>query len=243
MALGGIFLRVTQTTLRAIQLLASILVLAVYSYFLAVLSRNDVPIAQRYKAVEGISGAAVLYGGFAVFLTLCLGGMTFFAFIALVLDLCFSGCFIAIAYYNRDGRHSCRGFVNTPLGSGEASTNNEGFPSLHRACQLEKAVFAVAIVNVGLFLITAVLQVALVRHHKREKRYGPSPANNYTSGFGRRSFWRRNKRNTRDAELATAGVHDKHGIRPSHDTGYTGNTEIPQSGYGHGQHPTTATNY
>lgn len=94
-----------------------------------------------------------------------------------------------------------------------------------------------------LFLITAAFQVVLARHHKKEKRYGPSPSNNYTSGLGRRGqFWRRNKRNTRDAELATTGLaSDKHAYRPSADTGYTGSTVNP--GYGHNHTTGTATNY
>lgn len=34
----------------------------------------------------------------------------------------------------------------------------------------------------------------MVRSHQREKRFGPSPANGYTSGSTRRrGFWRRNK--------------------------------------------------
>jgi hypothetical protein len=40
------------------------------------------------------------------------------------------------------------------------------------------------------------LQVLLARHHKREKRFGPSPANGYTYGSRRRGGWfsRKNKR-------------------------------------------------
>lgn len=35
----------------------------------------------------------------------------------------------------------------------------------------------------------------MVRNHRREKRFGPSPANGYTSGSNRRrGFWRRNKK-------------------------------------------------
>jgi hypothetical protein len=30
------------------------------------------------------------------------------------------------------------------------------------------------------------MEFALTRHHQKEKRYGPSPQNDYTSGFGRR---------------------------------------------------------
>lgn len=31
------------------------------------------------------------------------------------------------------------------------------------------------------------MEFVLVRHHRKEKRFGPSPANNYTSGYGRKN--------------------------------------------------------
>jgi hypothetical protein len=34
----------------------------------------------------------------------------------------------------------------------------------------------------------------MARHQQREKRFGPSPANGYTSGSRRGAFWRRNRR-------------------------------------------------
>jgi hypothetical protein len=215
MAFGGAVLRITQIALRIIQLLCGVVALAIFSYFLAVLSDHKLPISTWVRAVEGMSGASVLYLLFAVLLTLFLGGIAFFAFIAVVLDICFIGCYAAIAWFNRHGAGSCTGNADTVLGTYD--------PNLHQACRLETAVFAVAIINIFLFIITALLQVLLVRHRKKEKRYGPSPANNYTSGTGRTPFWRRNKkvRSTRDAELATAGTG---AIRPSYDTGYTGTT-------------------
>jgi hypothetical protein len=232
MALGGAVLRITQTALRVIQLLCGVAALAIFSYFLAVLSDHKLPIHTWVRAVEGMSGASVLYLLFAILLTIFLGGNILIGFILVVLDICFVGCYAAVAYYNRGGAGSCQGNVDTALGSGPSDSSGFGFggnqsvtyaPNLRRACKLETAVFAVAIINVFLFLITAVLQVALVRHHKREKRYGPSPANNYTYSGGRTPFGRRNRkvRNTRDAEMATAGTG---AIRPSHDTSYTGTT-------------------
>jgi hypothetical protein len=79
------------------------------------------------------------------------------------------------------------------------------------------------------------VQLALGRHHKKEKRFGPSPANNYTSGTGRRRFWQKRSTGPRDPEMAgtvpgtttqttgtlAPGAHD---YRPSHDTAYTGTT-------------------
>ncbi|KAI9728042.1 MAG: hypothetical protein M1834_007856 [Cirrosporium novae-zelandiae] len=231
MALGGAFLRITTTLVRVIQLLASIVALGVFSYFLAVLAKNDAPIAKDWRAVEGMSGAATLYGIFAVLLTLCLGGVAFFAFLAIVLDICFVGCYIAIAILTRHSADSCTGTVQTPVGTGLASAypsyNGDTFsPHFGLACRLEKAVFAVSIINIILFIISAALTVGMARHHKREKAYGPSPANNYTSGRSRGKFWQRKKRNTYDAEMAVAG-----GLRPSAETGLTGSTAHDGVGY------------
>ena len=81
-----------------------------------------------------------------------------------------------------------------------------------------------------LFLISIFLQIALARSHKREKRYGPSPANNYTSGSGSRKIWQRKpwqrkNKGTRDIELGTTAAgalpNDQYDIRASDVTGTT----------------------
>lgn len=86
------------------------------------------------------------------------------------------------------------------------------------------------------------MQVLLARHHKREKAYGPSPANNYTSGSGKVPFWKRRRAARRDPEMAgavpatgTKGSHLTPGhtadpYRPSHDTAMTGSTAVRNSG-------------
>ena len=100
-----------------------------------------------------------------------------------------------------------------------------------------------------LFLVTAALALLLNRHHKKEKKYGPGPSNDYTSGTGRRSFFKRKPKSkpTHDAEeLGALGGgnaviaeekthHKKHGneFRPSNDTGMTGSTAAaPETAYG-----------
>lgn len=87
------------------------------------------------KAVEGISGAAVIYTAFAMILTCFLGGITFFSFLGVVLDILFCGGFIAIAILTDGGRNSCSGVNNSPIGSGE-----------YLSCQLQRVVFIVAII-------------------------------------------------------------------------------------------------
>lgn len=98
-----------------------------------------------------------------------------------------------------------------------------------------------------LFLLTAIMAVLLMRHHKKEKKFGPGPSNGYTSGAGKKPpFWKRNKKTNHDAELGTMGagsaaiVDEKHhkknnrvsDIRPSHETGMTGSTAAPPDAYG-----------
>jgi hypothetical protein len=254
MAIGGAILRITATALRVIEFACAAIILGIYSYFLAVLSKHDLSIPTWEKAVEGMSGAAVLYTIFGVILTLFLGGTAVFGYLGIVLDILFAGCFAAIAYYTRHGANSCNGTVNTPIGRGPSNAAAPGAGDYGYACTLNTAAFAVAILGLFLFLLSAVFNVLLVQHHKKEKKYGPSPANNYTKGSGRRPFWKRNKtpKGTRDAELATAGTTHHHS-RVSHETGMTGTTingghpthvGDPKYGQpGYGQQQGYATNY
>jgi hypothetical protein len=221
----------------------------IYSYFLAVRADRNQGIPTWQKAVEGISGVAVLYTIAAVVLTCCLGGISFFAITAIILDILFVGGFIAIAVLTRRGAQSCTGIVNTPLGIGNTAMNSEGFGqnglgtgqgenltysvSPRTACRMNTAVFAVSIVGIFLFLMTALFQIFLIRKNKKDKRFGPGPSNDYTSGPAKRNFWQRKPKTAdRDAEMATAttvgagGLTANHAndIRPSHDTAYTGST-------------------
>jgi hypothetical protein len=266
MALGGVVLRFGQTGLRFLEFGCAAIVLGIYSYFLSVLSHKNMHIPTWEKAVEGISGAACLYLIFCILLTIFLGGIPIFAVLAIILDILFIGGFAAIAYYTRHGANSCKGIVNTPLGTGLQSQDAPGAGDWGYVCSLNTACFAVAVVAILLFLITAAVQFLLMRHHQKEKRYGPGPSNNYTSGT-RRPFWKRNRqpRGTRDAEMATgtAGTgglatgHHAATVRPSHETGMTGSTvnnagqapyatepKYGQPGYGmHGHNAPAATNY
>ncbi|OJD12685.1 hypothetical protein AJ78_06753 [Emergomyces pasteurianus Ep9510] len=204
MSATGVFIRFTNLLFRLLQLATSVIILGIFSYFLAVLTDHNVPIARWIKAVEGLAGAATLYTLAASIFTLCIGGIAFFAALMLILDICFIGAFIAIAIMTRHGADSCTGTVDTPLGKGDASRLAPGFgvagddsnftftPSLGSACRLQKGTFAVAIIGIILFALSLYPQVLYARHHKRGKRFGPSPGNNYTEGpsrTGPRSFW------------------------------------------------------
>ena len=147
MGFTGAPLRVLQTLLRGVQLCCALVTCGVFASYLGILSNNDLPITPYIQAVTGMSGAAIIYTGFATFLTLCLAGITFLSIFAIILDILFAGCFIAIAYFCREGAGSCSGIVNTEVGNGPADSEVDGY-SLGRACKLETVVFAVSILAV-----------------------------------------------------------------------------------------------
>lgn len=241
MAVGGVILRFGYLILRFLQFCVAGIGLGFFSYFLAVLADRNISIPSRWLAVEGLTGSATLYTVLAFVFGICLAGKTFFGLIGILLDICFIGSFAYVAYATRHGTDSCRGFVRTPLGNGQSTSYNlggygpDGFGfgngenstysvSLHTACIFNRVVFACSIIAIFLFIITAVWQLMMIKHHKKEKKYGPSPANNYTSGSGKTPFWkrgRRNKRTTRDMETAGAMGPTGTAVRPSGETGTT----------------------
>jgi hypothetical protein len=212
---GGLALKSVSFFLRLIQFSCAAIILGIFSYYLAALHNHKLSIDTYIKAVEGISGAAVLYTIIALLLLCFLAGITFFSIIGIILDICFLGAFVYIAWATRGGANSCTGFVNTPLGSGDVNGDNSvsdgsgGFvimPNLKTSCKLETACFAVAIVGIFFFFLSILVELALMRHHRREKAFGPSPNNGYTAGSPRRRFWQRKPRNkhNRDAEYLAA---------------------------------------
>ena len=54
------------------------------------------------------------------------------------------------------------------------------------------------------FLFSFFVDLALVMQRRREKAFGPSPKNNYTSGTEKRSFWQRKPK--RDSEYRDSGL-------------------------------------
>jgi len=273
MGLGGATLKLFQTFLYALEFCCAAIVLGIYSYFLAAQTDHNVNIPAWQKAVEGMSGIGVVYTIFAVVLTCFLGGIAFFAFLGIVLDILLCAAFIGLAVLTRDGASSCTGnSVTTPIGTGPANAN--GPASSHNgtyavtfglACRLNTAAFAVSIIGAFLFLTSAFMQLWLGRHHQHEKRFGPSPANNYTSGSGGKWFKRRRGPKTTHAAYAkdteAAGGLAAADAGTGHGT-YTGNKyestspSIPTAGgyhtgpvgtsvnpYGYGSSRTAATNY
>ncbi|CZT10181.1 uncharacterized protein RAG0_14726 [Rhynchosporium agropyri] len=211
MAVGRLALKSVSMFFRIIEFCCAAVIIGIFSYYLATLASNDLAINVHIKAVEGISGAAVLYTAVAILLVCCLGGIAFFSFIGMLLDFCFCGAFAYVAWVNRNAtKGSCDGdFVRTPYGSGNpdltvvvVGAKDDGIirlPSLRNACRLQKAAFAVAIIGCVFFFISIFLEFLLIRLRKKEKAYGPSPNNGYTAGPPKRKFWQRKPKQNKHA--------------------------------------------
>ncbi|APA08245.1 hypothetical protein SS1G_00038 [Sclerotinia sclerotiorum 1980 UF-70] len=248
---GGVALKALQWFLRGVEFCCAAIILGIFAYFLAKLSTNNLPISDHIKAVEGISGAGFVYTAVGLALLCCLAGFVFFSIIAIVLDFCFTGAFSYIAWVTRGGR-SCTGSVATPLGNGIVDTNdrtsgvgagrNTSLPSLRDSCRLNTACFAVAIVAAVFFFISLFVEIALIKHHKKEKAFGPSPNNGYTAGRSRRKFWQRQP--ARDGEYMAGGIaSEKPDSLPAHtspddvrNSYATDTTMMGRSHEGYGSH-------
>merc|ERR1712093_133805 len=90
MAFGGIALKSVSLFFRAIEFGCAAVIIGIFSYYLATLTDHSLPISVHIKAVEGISGAAVLYTLAALVLVCRLGGIAFFSALGMVLDFAFS---------------------------------------------------------------------------------------------------------------------------------------------------------
>ncbi|KAI1182491.1 hypothetical protein F5B17DRAFT_420134 [Nemania serpens] len=259
---SGLALKALQWFVRGIQFLSCAVVLALFSYFLAVASQHKFTIPVWSRAVEGISGVGVLYTLAGLLLLCCVAGHPFASAIAIILDIAFVGAFIYVAQANRGGAGSCTNTVNTVFGSRPATDRlGSGLPTYRQICQIHKAVLAVSIIAIGFFLISALLEVVLVRQRRKEHRFGPSPANNYTSGYGKRGgfFGRFRRRKGSEEEAINPNLLPEHThpeqVRPSYNTDGTNGTAYPkygESGFQHeGQvaypegssHPSTGNEY
>ncbi|KAJ5712507.1 hypothetical protein N7493_008975 [Penicillium malachiteum] len=147
-AAGGVFLRFCGLAIRVLQFLDSAVILAIFSYFLAIVSKHNQTTDKWVHAVEGLSGAACLYSLLGALFVCCLGGVAFFAFLGVVLDVIFTGVMIAIAVMTRNGSGSCTGTVDTPIGNGDSNTESPSKIKYGTACKLEKVTFAVSIIGI-----------------------------------------------------------------------------------------------
>lgn len=82
------------------------------------------------------------------------------------------------------------------------------------------------------FIISALTELALGRHRKKEQRFGPSPANNYTSGYGskKRGLFGLRRKNRAGTDLEDPNALPMHTSPDQVRTSY--NTEATRVGEG-----------
>ncbi|KAF3905932.1 hypothetical protein ABW21_db0201000 [Orbilia brochopaga] len=208
------------TLLRTAQVLATLYNTGCTTYFIVKLSdRNQ--ITGKALAVEIISAAGFLWASFVLVFSICLLQKSFFQYFTVLGDLLFIGGFVAVTILLRDAWN------------GACNSRRQPVPWLERAgdnistnCQLVKGIFIVSIALSVLFLLSVLTSFLAHRHAKKERAFGPSPSNNYTSGRGKRS-------RSRDLETAAMTgpslappVGDN---RPSHESKFTDVTERTNS--------------
>ncbi|KAI1262443.1 hypothetical protein F5Y18DRAFT_397208 [Xylariaceae sp. FL1019] len=243
-AKSGLALKVLQWFIRGVQFGACAVTLALFSYILALASQHRITLPTWTRAVEGISGIGVIYTFLGLLLLCCLAGHPFTSFIAILLDIAFVGAFVYVAQAVRGGASSCTGTVNTPFGKSPASDTISGAGVKYGTiCTMETAVLAVSIVAIIFFIFSALLEFVLVRHRRKEARFGPSPANNYTSGYGKkRGFFGMFRRKKANDEALNPNALPEHThpnqVRESYNTESTavGGTELGNyNKYDHGR--------
>ncbi|KAG5948904.1 hypothetical protein E4U60_000382 [Claviceps pazoutovae] len=151
-------------TIRSLQLLCATLVLAIFSYLLVALHEYGLQIDVDLRAVESISGAAVLYTLINMLCQCCLAsGLGCMSPLAVVLDVGFMADFIFVAVVNKNGAGACRGYTDSPFGRGQGQLGDEtSWPNMdglishirpHAAC---------------LFVLSLLAEIVLVWHRRRQ---------------------------------------------------------------------------
>ncbi|KAM3560509.1 hypothetical protein MY1884_002898 [Beauveria asiatica] len=174
-------LKTVQWLIRLVQLLCAVIILGIYSYLLAALANHNLPTPTNVRAVEGVVGVAVAYALLGLLLLCCCAGRTLASFVAMCFDFAFLAAYIFVAVANKNGAGSCTGEVTTVFGKGKAEDTLDaggGFtkiPSYRTACKLETACLAIAIIAIFFYIFSIFVELALARHHHREKRLANSP--------------------------------------------------------------------
>ncbi|KAF3210911.1 hypothetical protein TWF192_000062 [Orbilia oligospora] len=212
----AVLAKLLSSTFRVLQILGTLFNTGCLTYFIVRLANRNL-ISGRALAVEIISGAGLLWSIFAFVFSVCLLQKTFFQSFTVIGDALFMGGFIAVSVLLRDSW------------DGDCSSSNLYVPWLQRGgnnlianCRIIKGIFITSIILAVLFFLTMLTACLAHKSAKKDRAYGPSPANNYTSGRGKRN-------KNRDLEsAAVAGpalVPPVTDNRVSHDSKYTDATE------------------
>ncbi|RPB04143.1 hypothetical protein L873DRAFT_1667528 [Choiromyces venosus 120613-1] len=244
--------------LRLLQLLMAVYIVGVASYHTWEFATNRLSLAddsseqlpKALYAILVISCVAVLYTFLSLFTT-CFGHRKFFL-VTLVMDFLLLGGFIAIsvlmrgsagmscnsAEYSNSITSSSNNFPSNIYGSGGRSGNR---PEI--LCQLDKSVFALAIALSVFFLITLFLSHLALKNHRKNRPFGPSPANGYSTrnnraprSWGRNPF---NRASEKTAYMNNTAMSGTTAGMASYDGGYRQRPSELGTGYKDSRHAPT----
>lgn len=101
MQAGSAIFRILQAGVRALQLCCAFIIGGIFIYILNIEVSGLFGGPDLALAVISVCTAVVVYAGAGIILTLCLGGYIINSVFAIFLDVCFMGCFAAIAHFSR----------------------------------------------------------------------------------------------------------------------------------------------
>lgn len=181
-------LRLVNSLLRVLVTLLAAYILAVSIYHIQRIVKEGFSPSNAFYAIIVISGVAVIWG-----LCSILGSFLphwIFAPI-LLFDLLLMGGFIAISILLRraaNARCQSATFNNYAVGAYSLWTKHSTSPYIHRPrirCNLDKAAFGIAVATAVIFALLALMSFVLFQNHRRNRAFGPGPANSYSvAGYG-----------------------------------------------------------
>ncbi|KAI6782940.1 uncharacterized protein J7T54_002099 [Emericellopsis cladophorae] len=158
-------------------LLTSIITFSINTYLLAILASHSLSLPDSIPAVEGISGASILYTIVTLILLSRLVSVPK-CFVLLILNFAFAICWIYVSVTYRAGASGCSGDnVNAGvLGKGKEGDTVDGgsggsvvLPDYGTGCRLQSAVLAVGIISIFFSLGAIAVELFLARQIYREK--------------------------------------------------------------------------
>ncbi|KAF3927991.1 hypothetical protein AA313_de0200255 [Arthrobotrys entomopaga] len=190
----AVIAKLLSTIIRVAQVLGALFNTGCTTYFIVGLSnRNLIDGNGKALAVEIICAAGLVWATFALLFSICLLQKSFFRFLIVLGDLIFIGGFIAVTVLLRNAYSAnCRN-DNITVGFLQ-----RGGSHLNVNCELIKGIFIVSIALCVLFAFTVLTAGLAHASARKDRAYGPSPANNYTYGRGRRGKG--------DRDLETAAI-------------------------------------
>ncbi|KAK5136368.1 hypothetical protein LTR08_003494 [Meristemomyces frigidus] len=173
-----------QRVLRVLEFLSPVISLGFFASRLYKIHQLQHRLSTSNGAVAGILAAAIVYSLAALLVSLCIkAGPKWLRWLLMVLDLCFVGAFIAVAYLTRPHGGSsgpCRSNqYQKEVGTVTVSPKGQN-------CNLPWASFISAIISAILHFLTALFHEIKDHRNKKnaEKGYGNAPGNEYGNGAG-----------------------------------------------------------